>query len=144
MTYYEVASMSICSYSEGVAGLTEEKKMDNDSCGARIVHLDKVNKAKARDLDDPEVERMSQLFKAFSDPGRLRILHALTHEEMCVCDLAALLNVSESAASHQLRLLRNTGLVTNRRDGSVLYYRPADMKLMELIGYSRSLLETSS
>jgi DNA-binding transcriptional ArsR family regulator len=107
--------------------------MNSDQCINRIVHQDKVDVAKSSDLSDAEVVRVSQLFKAFSDPGRLRILHALFLQEMCVCDLAALLNVSESAVSHQLRLLRAMELVINRREGTVLYYRPVNGRLSELI-----------
>jgi DNA-binding transcriptional ArsR family regulator len=113
--------------------------MNSDQCINRIVHQDKVDVAKSSDLSDAEVVRVSQLFKAFSDPGRLRILHALFLQEMCVCDLAALLNVSESAVSHQLRLLRAMELVVNRREGNVLYYRPVDSRLSELIALALRL-----
>lgn len=115
--------------------------MNSDRCVNRIVHQEKVDLARSQDLSAGEVEQLCQLFKAFSEPGRLRILHALLHQEMCVCDLAALLNVSESAVSHQLRLLRNLGLVVNRREGTVLYYRPANSRLIELISFAGSLLE---
>jgi len=115
--------------------------MNSDRCISRIVHQEKVDLAKAQDLDPEEVEQLCQLFKAFSEPGRLRILHALLRQEMCVCDLAALLDVSESAVSHQLRLLRTMGLVANRRDGTVLYYRPANGRMIELIGFAGSLLK---
>jgi DNA-binding transcriptional ArsR family regulator len=112
--------------------------MTEDRCGSRIVHQEKVDLAISQDLGEVEVGKMSQLFKAFSDPGRLRILNAL-RQEMCVCDLAALLSASESAVSHQLRLLRNMGLVTNRRDGTILYYRPVDHGLGDLITLARNL-----
>ncbi len=115
--------------------------MNSDRCVSRIIHQDKVDRARSQDLDPEKVEKICQLFKAFSEPGRLRILHALLQQEMCVCDLAAMLDVSESAVSHQLRLLRTMGLVVNRRDGTVLYYRPADSRLIELIGFAASLLE---
>ncbi len=115
--------------------------MNNDRCTSRIVHQEKVDLAKDQDLDPVEVEQLCRLFKAFSEPGRLRILHALLQQEMCVCDLAALLDVSESAVSHQLRLLRTMGLVVNRRDGTVLYYRPADGRMIELISFANSLLK---
>jgi len=114
--------------------------MQSDRCVNRIVHHDKVELARSQDLGPKEVEQLCQLFKAFSEPGRLRILHALLQQEMCVCDLAALLDVSESAVSHQLRLLRTLGLVVNRREGTVLYYRPANSRLIELIGFAGSLL----
>ena len=115
--------------------------MNGDRCVSRIVHQEKVDLARSQDLDPGEVEKLCQLFKAFSEPGRLRILHALLKQEMCVCDLAALLDVSESSVSHQLRLLRVTGLVVNRREGTVLYYRPANSRLIELIGYAGALLD---
>lgn len=107
--------------------------MDQDSCGSRIIHLEKVVGARERALPAADVEGVSQLFKAFADPSRLRILHALRTEEMCVCDLSALLDISESAVSHQLRLLRTMRLVANRRDGTVLYYRLLDVHVLELI-----------
>jgi DNA-binding transcriptional ArsR family regulator len=76
---------------------------------------------------------MTELFKAFADGSRLRILWALRHGEMCVCDLAAFLQISESAVSHQLRLLRTMRLVSNRRDGVVLYYRLNDEHIEQLL-----------
>ncbi|GAB6191962.1 ArsR/SmtB family transcription factor [Desulfocastanea catecholica] len=115
--------------------------MQNDRCGSRIIHQEKVDLARSHDLQPAQVEQLCQLFKAFAEPGRLRILHALLQQEMCVCDLAALLEVSESAVSHQLRLLRTMGMVVNRREGTVLYYRPADRRLIELISFAGSLLQ---
>ena len=113
--------------------------MNNDKCGSRIVHQDKVDLARAHDLEASVTEGISNLFKACSDPGRLRIVHALLRQEMCVCDLAALLDVSESAVSHQLRLLRTMGLVANRREGTVLYYRVVDRRLARLIDLAGTL-----
>lgn len=114
--------------------------MNSDSCSCRIVHQDKVDLARTQGLGKDKIEGISNLFKACGDPGRLRILHALLQQEMCVCDLAALLDVSESAVSHQLRLLRTMGLVINRRDGVVLYYRPVDQQLGQLISLAGALL----
>ena len=99
--------------------------MEQESCGSRIIHLEKVLGARGRALPVAEIEGLSHVFKAFADPSRLRILHALREEEMCVCDLSALLEISESAVSHQLRLLRTMRLVTNRRDGTVTLLPPA-------------------
>jgi DNA-binding transcriptional ArsR family regulator len=107
--------------------------MEHDRCGCRMIHPEKISTARENALPAAEVEAMSQLFKAVADPGRLRILYALAGEEMCVCDLSALLEVSESAVSHQLRLLRTLNLVTNRREGTVLYYRLADDHITDLI-----------
>ncbi|MBI5557651.1 MAG: transcriptional regulator [Deltaproteobacteria bacterium] len=98
----------------------------DDRCQCRIIHEDRVGGARRKALRADEIEGLSQFFKAFADPTRLRIIRALEEEEMCVCDLAAFLEVSESAVSHQLRLLRQLKLVVNRRQGQVLYYRLAD------------------
>ncbi len=107
--------------------------MNEEKCGVRIVHLAKVEEAKAASLSRYEIEKLSQLFKSLADPSRIRILSALERYEMCVCDLAALLGVTESAVSHQLRLLRTMGLVANRREGTVLYYRLLDNHVQTLL-----------
>ncbi|MDK9707398.1 MAG: metalloregulator ArsR/SmtB family transcription factor [Desulforhopalus sp.] len=114
--------------------------MNNDRCSCRIVHQDKVDLARTQGLEPTKIEGISNLFKACSDPGRLQILHALQQQEMCVCDLAALLGISESAVSHQLRLLRTMGLVANRREGVVLYYRLVDGRFAQLISLAGELL----
>ena len=92
-----------------------------------------VEEALASSLDPYEIGTLAQIFKALADETRLKILWALEKREMCVCDLAAMLGLTESAVSHQLRLLRNLQLVTNRRDGVVLYYRLADNHVAQLI-----------
>ncbi len=69
---------------------------------------------------------LSELFRVFGDSTRIRILYALFESEMCVCDIARLLNMTQSAISHQLRLLKESKLVRNRRDGKTVYYSLAD------------------
>jgi ArsR family transcriptional regulator, lead/cadmium/zinc/bismuth-responsive transcriptional repressor len=110
--------------------------MNEDKCRCRTIHLQVVEEARAASLSLDECEKLSQMFKILADPSRLRILFALERQEMCVCDLAALLEISESAVSHQLRFLRNVNLVKNRRDGTVLYYRLVDdhVKILTDIG----------
>ncbi len=93
-----------------------------------------VASIRSKALTERVVDRLSRLFSALSDPSRLRILHALSlQEEMCVCDLAELSGISLSAASHQLRLLRDRDLVTSRRDGRMVYYRLADDHVGQLL-----------
>ena len=104
-----------------------------DQCEYRIIHDEKVKKARLLALDETSIEDLCQTFKALGDASRLKILWALEHQEMCVCDLAALLGISESAVSHQLRLLRTLRLVRNRRDGTILYYRLTDGHVSELV-----------
>jgi DNA-binding transcriptional ArsR family regulator len=107
--------------------------MEQDICGSRVIHPHKIAMARAKALPAAEIEDLSRIFKALADPSRLRLLYALTHEEMCVCDISALLEITESAVSHQLRLLRTLQIVANRREGTVLYYRLKDHHVSELI-----------
>ncbi len=108
-------------------------KLIKDQCDCRIIHEEKVKEARKRALEDEATDNLCQTFKALGDASRLKILWALEHQEMCVCDLAALLGISESAVSHQLRLLRTLRLVKNRRNGTILYYRLADHHVSELV-----------
>jgi DNA-binding transcriptional ArsR family regulator len=104
-----------------------------DQCKCRIIHGEKVKKARLLALDESATEYLCQTFKALGDASRLKILWALEHQEMCVCDLAALLGITESAVSHQLRFLRTIRLVRNRREGTILYYRLADSHVSQLV-----------
>ncbi len=106
---------------------------DQDRCQVRCIHPDRIAQARAAALPNRETETLASLFKAMGEPNRLRILWALTGGEMCVCDLAGLLEASESAVSHQLRLLRQLALVQNRRQGQVLYYRLGDDHIQTLV-----------
>ncbi len=110
-----------------------EKNIQGDRCSCRLIHQDRVESAQKASLPDAETVRLAQLYKALGDPTRLRILLALGQGEMCVCDLAAFLEVTESAVSHQLRLLRQLHLVANRRNGPILYYRLDDDHISQLI-----------
>ncbi|MDG4477083.1 ArsR/SmtB family transcription factor [Thiovibrio frasassiensis] len=111
----------------------ENKAAGGELCQCRIIHGEKVQRAKESRLPGGEVERLADFFKAFADPTRLKILRALSEEEMCVCDLAAFLGISESAVSHQLRMLRQLALVANRREGVVLYYHLTDAHVSQLV-----------
>jgi len=104
-----------------------------DKCDCRIIHDEKVSDARLHALDEILTEDLCQTFKALGDVSRLKILWALEYQEMCVCDLAALLGISESGVSHQLRLLRTLRLVKNRREGTILYYRLADQHVSQLV-----------
>lgn len=106
---------------------------NNDRCGIRCIHRDRIDRARHASLPGDEYARLAELFRVMGDPTRLRILHALEHGEMCVCDLAGYLQVSESAVSHHLRLLRQLHLVVNRRKGPILYYRLDDDHISRLV-----------
>ena len=106
---------------------------EKDICSCRIIHNERVNNARKNALSDSEHQRLTNLYKAMGDATRLHILLALSNGEMCVCDLAAFLSISESAVSHQLRTLRQLYLVTNRREGPILYYSLNDAHIDQLI-----------
>ena len=104
-------------------------------CSINEIDPEKVAFVQKQALPARTIERVSRLFSALSDPTRLKILHALTiTEELCVCDLAALAELSVSAVSHQLRLLRDRDLVRARRDGRMVYYSLADDHISILMG----------
>ncbi len=105
-----------------------------DACEVSCVHPDAVQKARSAMPDERYVDDASALLKAVADPTRLRLLSALNTGELCVCDLAAVVGISESAVSHQLRLLRAHRLVTFRKEGRVVYYRLLDHHVTVLIG----------
>ena len=104
-------------------------------CSINEIDPEAVAFVQKRALPGQTIERVSRLFSALSDPTRLKILHALTiTKELCVCDLAALAELSVSAVSHQLRLLRDRDLVHARRDGRMVYYSLADDHVATLMG----------
>ncbi|WP_425321212.1 ArsR/SmtB family transcription factor [Campylobacter corcagiensis] len=82
--------------------------------------------------DDGSLERLADFFKVFGDSTRIRILWALSESQMCVCDIAALLNASQSSISHQLRVLKQNALVKNKKVGKVVYYSLKDEHIKEI------------
>lgn len=103
-------------------------------CGCTEVHPDAVEKARRGELPVPQLLAISELFKILGDPTRLRILNALKHEkELCVCDLSRALEMTQSAISHQLSLLRRARLVAYRKEGKVVYYRLDDDHVADLL-----------
>lgn len=93
-----------------------------ESCSCNVIHGEIVNKVKEKLPKDEVLYDLAELFKVFGDSTRIKILCALFESEMCVCDLSVLLNVSQSAISHQLRVLKSSRLVKFRRSGKIIYY----------------------
>jgi DNA-binding transcriptional ArsR family regulator len=111
----------------------EAQRSDTDNKPARVVHPDRVAHARQEASPGDEVERLSLIYRVLGDPSRLKIVMALRRQEMCVCDLAALTGISESAASHQLRRLKDLSLVKTRRSGQVVYYSIDDRHVVLLL-----------
>jgi len=96
--------------------------MNQDICQVNVVHEDRVAAAKKELACFKKVSQVASIYKLLGEPTRLKIMLALNTCEMCVCDLAALLESTPSAISHQLRLLRTAGLAQARKEGKMVYY----------------------
>ena len=107
--------------------------MEEDGCLVRVIHLERVTRARTEAIPERELTRLTLIYKVLGDPTRLKIAMALRGGEMCVCDIAALLYLSESAVSHQIRRLKDLGLVKGRREGQILYYSLDDHHIEDLI-----------
>jgi len=102
------------------------KANEIDRCDCDVIHDDIVAKVKENMPEEESLYDLAELFKVFGDSTRVRILWALDSSEMCVCDIAYLLNMTQSAISHQLRVLKQAELVKSRRDGKIVYYSLLD------------------
>lgn len=104
----------------------------SDACD--VFHLDPARVARLRQalIGESSVHALAETFRVLGDPTRVRMLDALSHGEMCVCDLAALVGLTQSATSHQLRLLRNLRLVRTRRAGRMVFYALDDRHIVSL------------
>jgi ArsR family transcriptional regulator len=99
-----------------------DRSEDIDRCECTVIHEDVIGMVRKNMPKEEALLNLADLFKVFGDSTRIRIISALLHSEMCVCDIAALLGMTKSAISHQLRALRQIKLVKYRRDGKVVYY----------------------
>ena len=97
-----------------------------ESCEYIHVHADIVEKVNDRMPAEDDLDDLADFFKIFGDTTRIKILYVLLCSEMCVCDLAQILNMTQSAISHQLRVLKQMDLVKSRREGKTIFYSLAD------------------
>lgn len=108
-------------------------KDNKDICSCNIIHEDLVEKSKKDLLSDEILGEVADFFKVFSDKTRLKIVTILLKEELCVCDIATVLNMSQSSISHQLRVLRQNKIVKNRKEGKVVYYSLDDEHINNIV-----------
>jgi ArsR family transcriptional regulator len=109
------------------------EKLEVESCEFLCVHEDTVHSVREGIPDAAALSDLAELYKLFSDPTRLKILMSLSQHELCVCDLAALIEMNQSAVSHQLRLLKQGRLVKSRREGKTIFYSLADSHVMTVL-----------
>lgn len=110
------------------------QESDAQACGVLYVHRETVEAISDQLPMIEEIRGMAEVFKLLGDPTRLRIVHALSLGELCVCDLAAMLGIAQTAVSNHLRLLRSTRLVNHRREGKMAYYSLTDTHIKRLLG----------
>lgn len=111
-----------------------DDSVESDDCAVRSIDAAKVATAKARALLSDDVDRITELFRLIGEPTRVKLLYALVEAgEMCVCDLAAVVEAPETSVSHALRLLRMAGIVRTRRDGRMIYYSLTDAHVRLLL-----------
>ena len=106
---------------------------DVEHCEVHDVHRDLVNRIGKEMPSDDQLYDLAELFKVFGDSTRIKILFALFESEMCVCDIAETLNMTQSAISHQLKILKQSKLVGNRREGKSIIYYLADNHVRTII-----------
>lgn len=114
----------------------EMKKVEKDKravCEVLCINDRKVASAKQAMKPDETLFKLAATFKVLGDPTRTKIISALLQEELCVCDLASLIGISQSAISHQLRVLRNMNLVKYRKDGRIAYYSLDDHHISSIL-----------
>lgn len=109
--------------------------MDNnvEQCDYIHAHSDIIDKVNKNMPHEEDLYDLAEFFKVFGDSTRIKILYVLLQSEMCVCDIAVVLNMTQSAISHQLRILKQMQLVKNRRDGKTVFYSLSDRHIEMII-----------
>jgi len=118
----------------------KEKPISPYICSANIIHEDVIHLVRSEMLPADLRADMAEFYKVMGDATRISILNALSHSELCVCDISALLAMHQSAVSHQLKTLRQARLVASRREGKVVYYSLSDEHVKLIIELGRTHL----
>ena len=120
--------------------MTENEK-EQECCEEYEVHENLLEIVKQTMPEEEELNDLAELFKIFGDSTRIRILYVLFESEVCVCDLAEMLHMNQSAISHQLKILKQAKLVTGRREGKSVIYSLADDHVRTIIDQGREHIE---
>lgn len=107
--------------------------MKEELCECNIIHKDKVENAKNMMPEDDVIYDLAEFFKVFADSTRMKIIYALMENELCVCDIANIVQTTQSAISHQLRILKQSKLVKFRKEGKVVYYSLDDEHITQIV-----------
>ena len=109
------------------------ERLEIECCDTILVHSDIIDDIQQRMPEENILRELADFYKVFGDATRIRILYVLLQHEVCVCDLAEILGMTQSAISHQLRVLKQMKLVKNRREGKTVYYSLADGHIQTII-----------
>lgn len=115
--------------------------MEENIFECNVIHNDVIKKVKDTMPSDELIFDVAELFKVFGDSTRMKIICALLEEELCVCDIAAITNTTQSAISHQLRVLKQAKLVKYRKEGKIVYYSLDDEHVREIFVKGREHIE---
>ncbi|OFI06678.1 hypothetical protein CLOACE_08330 [Clostridium acetireducens DSM 10703] len=103
-------------------------------CSCNVIHKESVDKVKSNMIEKEITKELASFFKVLGDPTRIKILYALSLEELCVCDISNILEMNQSAISHQLRILRAARLVKYRKQGKTVFYSLDDQHVQNIFG----------
>ena len=109
--------------------------MKYEKCETHIIHQEVIDQIQSEPLDFKNLDTLAVFFKVLGDQTRLKIIRVLLKSECCVCDIAYLLNMSQSLISHQLKVLKKARLVKSRRDGKIVYYSLNDEHIVDIFNY---------
>ena len=115
--------------------------MDDELFECTVLHEDVVNEVKKKIPEDEMIYDLAEFFKVFADSTRMKIIYALLENELCVCDIANIVQTTQSAISHQLRLLKQAKLVKFRKEGKVVYYSLDDDHISQIVKKGREHIE---
>ena len=117
------------------------RKENAEKCQITVVHRDLVDKINKEMPKEEVLYDLAEIFKVFGDTTRIKILYSLFKNEMCVCDIATIVGVSQSAISHQLRFLKQSKLVKHRKDGKIVYYSLDDEHIKNIFNAGLAHIE---
>ena len=115
--------------------------MEQEQCLCKYIPQEKIDAILKAMPENSRIEQLGELFRLFGDTSRLKIIHILMHQELCVADLSALLQMQQPAVSQQLKLLRLSRLVKHRKDGKTVYYTLDDEHVSELFNIALKHLQ---
>ena len=110
-------------------------------CEVTMIHEDIVKKVKEKMPEDDLIYDLAEFFKVFADSTRMKIIDALMENELCVCDIAAIVGTTQSAISHQLRILKQAKLVKYKKIGKIVYYSLDDDHISQIVKKGREHIE---